>query len=242
MISLEISLIITNFELRIGKMMYHESEKLMRNLEDLSAEEILLYSKHNFAENVVFASSLGLEDQVLLDMIMRNNIKIDIFTLDTGRLFDETYQLIQKSEEKYNCKIKIYFPNQEAVEQMVWQYGINLFYESSVLRKECCHIRKLEPLSRALTPYDAWICGRRQRQSSNRTNSKVIKVDNNKRFKINPLYKWTEKELWNYIRKYDVPYNPLHDENFPSIGCACCTRAVRSGENLRSGRWWREAP
>ncbi len=222
--------------------MYNELEQMNNELQNLTAEEILLYSKQNFAENVVFASSLGLEDQVVLDMIMRNKLGIDIFTLDTGRLFPETYQLIQKFEEKYDCKIKIYFPKQKLVEKMVNEHGVNLFYESITLRKECCHIRKLEPLSRALAPYGSWICGLRQQQSTTRTNINVIEVDSKDKFKINPLYNWTEEQLWDYIKKYDVPYNELHDKGFPSIGCASCTRAVADGDDIRGGRWWWEDP
>ncbi|UDQ97522.1 phosphoadenylyl-sulfate reductase [Lentisphaerota bacterium WC36G] len=222
--------------------MFHELEGIKTQIKDFSAEEVLLFAKHNFSDGLVFASSFGLEDQVILDMIMRNNLKIEIFTLDTGRLFPETYQLIEQTEKKYDCKVKVYFPKNESVEKMVNQHGVNSFYKSIALRKECCQIRKLEPLSRALANSDAWICGLRKEQAVTRSDVNVIELDNNERFKINPLFDWNEERMWDYIKKYDVPYNELHDKNFPSIGCASCTRAIADGEDIRNGRWWWETP
>jgi len=211
-------------------------------LTEKSAEDILSFVNDKPGVNLVFASSLGAEDQVIFDMIYRLNLDIPVFTLDTGRLFHETYELIAETEKRYNKKIEIFFPNHQAVEKMVNQDGINLFYKSSDLRKKCCYVRKLEPLARALKPYNAWICGLRREQAISRSNVKVIDFDANERIKINPLIDWTEEDVWNYIRKYDVPYNKLHDKGFSSIGCACCTRAVAPGEHVRSGRWWWEAP
>jgi phosphoadenosine phosphosulfate reductase len=216
--------------------------KLQNSLEKKSAEEILLSVYDLIGKDIVFASSLGAEDQVTFDMITRMKLNIPIFTLDTGRLFKETYELIEESERKYKQKIEIFFPEHKAVEEMVNQNGINLFYKTPELRKKCCHVRKLEPLSRALKPYKAWICGLRREQAATRLETKVIDFDNNGRIKVNPLINWTEKEVWDYIKKYDVPYNKLHDKGFLSIGCSCCTRAVAPGEHVRSGRWWWEAP
>jgi len=207
-----------------------------------SAEDILSLISKELGNDLVFASSLGAEDQVIFDMISRLGLDIPVFTLDTGRLFQETYDLIAATEKKYNKKIKIFFPKHEAVEKMVNEFGVNSFYESSELRKKCCHVRKLEPLFRALSPYDAWICGLRRDQAETRADVKVIALDDSSKIKINPLINWTEEDVWNYIKKYDVPYNKLHDKGFLSIGCAPCTRAVAPGEHVRSGRWWWETP
>jgi phosphoadenosine phosphosulfate reductase len=211
-------------------------------LAEKSAEDILTLIKKDMKDDIVFASSLGAEDQVIFDMINRLNLDIPVFTLDTGRLFQESYDLIAETEKKYNKKIEIFFPDHKAVEEMVNEDGINLFYKNSELRKKCCHVRKLEPLSRALKPYGAWICGLRREQAETRSGVKVIALDGNEKVKINPLIDWTEDDVWNYIRKYDVPYNKLHDKGFLSIGCAPCTRAVAPGEHVRSGRWWWEDP
>ncbi len=210
--------------------------------EGKSAEDILVWTNETLGKDVVFASSLGAEDQVIFAMISRLGLDIPVFTLDTGRVFQETYDLIAETEKKYNKKIEIFFPKHEAVEKMINKHGINLFYESSELRKKCCHVRKLEPLSRALKPYKAWICGLRREQAPTRSEVKVIDFDANGKIKINPLINWTEKEIWDYIKEYGVPYNKLHDRGFLSIGCACCTRAVAPGEHVRSGRWWWEDP
>ncbi len=222
----------------------HENEILEQEnfLAEKSAEDILVYINKKLPKDIVFASSLGAEDQVIFDMINRLKLDIPVFTLDTARVFQETYDLIAETEKKYKKKIKIFFPNHQAVEEMVNQDGVNLFYKNSELRKKCCHVRKLEPLSRALKPYSAWICGLRREQAETRSGVKTIALDANKKIKINPLIDWTEKDVWNYIRKYDVPYNKLHDKGFLSIGCSCCTRAVAPGEHIRSGRWWWEDP
>ncbi len=220
----------------------NEIKKAQALLAGKSAEKILSFVNEKFNGDAVFASSLGAEDQVIFDMIDKLKLDIPVFTLDTGRLFQETYDLIAKTGKKYNKEIEIFFPNNQDVEKMVKQDGINLFYKSSELRKRCCHVRKLEPLSRALKPYKAWICGLRREQAVSRSGLKAIDFDTNGRIKINPLIDWTEKDVWNYIKKYNVPYNKLHDKGFLSIGCASCTRAVLPGEHIRSGRWWWEAP
>lgn len=192
---------------------------------------------------ITFANSMGAEDMVLTDIIQREQLAIEIFSLDTGRLPTETYDLIAETEQKYNTKLKIFFPQAEAVETYVRAKGINAFYESIELRKACCHMRKVEPLQRALKGKKAWVTGMRAEQSSTRTDLAFREFDEgNKLEKFNPLSDWTEQEVWAYIRMFDVPYNKLHDQFYPSIGCAPCTRAIAVGEDVRAGRWWWEDP
>ena len=192
---------------------------------------------------ITFANSFGAEDMVLTDIIMREKLAIEIFSLDTGRLPVETYTLMAEAESTYNTKLKVYFPKHEVVEQYVQTKGINAFYESIDLRKACCHMRKVEPLQRALNGKQAWITGMRAEQATTRANLPVKEFDEgNKLEKFNPLSDWTEQEVWAYIRVHEVPYNKLHDTFYPSIGCAPCTRAVAMGEDVRAGRWWWEDP
>ncbi|MFA7229824.1 MAG: phosphoadenylyl-sulfate reductase [Victivallaceae bacterium] len=206
-------------------------------------EEVLKWAAEYFNGQVVFSTALGAEDQVITDMIFRNKLNIPQVTLDTGRMFDETYKLLRENEQRYNMRIKVFFPDAVAVESMVNEHGINLFRDSIENRKLCCRVRKIEPLKRALTPYSAWICGLRREQSITRNEINVIDWDeSNQKVKINPLASWTEQEVWDYIRDNAVPYNELHDKGFPSIGCAGCTRAVKRSEHVRAGRWWWEAP
>ncbi len=195
------------------------------------------------ANNVTFANSFGAEDMVLTDIILRNQLGIEIFSLDTGRLPSETYDLIAKTEQSYNTKLKIFFPQADTVETYVRTHGINAFYESIELRKACCHMRKVEPLRRALNGKKAWITGMRAEQSTTRVNLPFREFDaGNQLEKLNPLSNWTEQEVWGYIRLHEVPYNKLHDQFYPSIGCAPCTRAIAVGEDIRAGRWWWEDP
>jgi phosphoadenosine phosphosulfate reductase len=190
-----------------------------------------------------FASSLGAEDMILTDLITKARLPIEIFSLDTGRLPLETYDLMAKVQERYGLKLKVFYPQAEPLEQFVRSNGINAFYDSVELRKACCQIRKVEPLQRALRGHKAWITGMRAEQSATRTTLPVRAFDEgNGLEKFNPLADWTEKEVWAYIRIHEVPYNALHDKFFPSIGCAPCTRAVTPGEDIRSGRWWWENP
>jgi phosphoadenosine phosphosulfate reductase len=192
---------------------------------------------------ITFANSYGAEDMVLTDIIAKENLAIEIFSLDTGRLSAETYTLMGDVENTYVIKPMVFFPKHEAVESYVRTQGINAFYESIELRKACCHMRKVEPLQRALTGKQAWITGMRAEQATTRSNLPVREYDaGNKLEKFNPLSDWTEKEVWAYIRLYNVPYNALHDQFYPSIGCAPCTRAVAMGEDIRAGRWWWEDP
>lgn len=195
-----------------------------------------------FPGHVVFSSSLGQEDQVLTDVIARNNIPVEIFTLDTGRLFYQTYELIEKTNARYNIKLKVYFPESGDVEAFVTEKGMNSFYDSVENRKECCHLRKVKPLNRALLGAKVWITGLRSEQSDNRKEMPMIEWDEQRQlYKFNPLINWSYEEMIAYIEAQQVPYNTLHDHGFTSIGCAPCTRAVEPGEDARAGRWWWEA-
>jgi phosphoadenosine phosphosulfate reductase len=192
---------------------------------------------------VTFANSFGAEDMVLSDIILTEHLPIEIFSLDTGRLPAETYTLIGEVERKYETRLKIYFPLHETVESYVRTHGMNAFYESVDLRKSCCGMRKVEPLRRALAGKKAWITGLRAAQSTTRTALPVREYDDgNGLEKYNPLADWSEQEVWAYIRIHGVPYNALHDQFYPSIGCAPCTRSIAVGEDVRAGRWWWENP
>ncbi|MBB5017681.1 phosphoadenosine phosphosulfate reductase [Chitinivorax tropicus] len=192
----------------------------------------------------VFANSLGAEDMVLTDLIAKSGAAIETFSLDTGRLPAETYALMQETKAAYPAlPIKLYFPQTALVEEYVNQHGINGFYDSVELRKACCHARKIEPLQRALSGKKAWITGLRRQQSTTRTDLPEHEFDHDNGLeKFNPLVEWTEKEVWEYIRAQQIPYNALHDKHYPSIGCAPCTRAIAVGEDIRAGRWWWEDP
>ena len=191
-----------------------------------------------------FANSLGAEDMVITDLIAKNQLNIEIFSLDTGRLPAETYTLMQRTGETYPAApIKVYFPDTAATEAFVNANGINAFYNSVDMRKACCNIRKIVPLKRALADKKAWITGLRREQSVTRTDLGDTEWDaGNNLWKFNPLIEWTEKEVWEYIRANQVPYNELHDKHYPSIGCSPCTRAIAMGEDVRAGRWWWENP
>jgi len=220
-----------------------KARQLTIRLKDKSPEEVLMFAIDHFGQKITFASSLGAEDQVITDMLSKIKRNITIFTLDTGRMFPETYDILEKTCNYYNIRIKVYFPDYKKVEEMVEEKGINLFYRSVENRQRCCFLRKKEPLKRAFQGMDAWICGLRKEQSVTRINNKVVEWDEqNGLFKINPVIDWSEQELWDYIRQHKVPYNELHDKGFPSIGCQPCTRAVKPGEDVRAGRWWWEEP
>lgn len=192
---------------------------------------------------ITFANSFGAEDMVLTDIILREKLAIEIFSLDTGRLPAETYTLMAEVERTYQTKLKVYFPEHEIVEHYVNTNGINAFYESVELRKACCHMRKVAPLQRALNGKQAWVTGMRAEQATTRAQLPEQEFDaSNQLEKFNPLTDWTEQEVWAYIRMHQVPYNQLHDAFYPSIGCAPCTRAVAMGEDVRAGRWWWEGP
>lgn len=209
----------------------------------VAAAETLLADIARDFQPAALANSLGAEDMVLTDLILKNGLPIEIFSLDTGRLPPETYALMADVQLHYGLKLKLYYPNHESVEIFTRNHGINGFYDSVELRKACCHARKVEPLQRALAGKRAWVTGLRAQQSATRTDLPVRAFDEaNGLEKFSPLSAWSEKEVWAYIRLFDVPYNKLHDRFYPSIGCAPCTRPVAIGEDVRAGRWWWEEP
>jgi len=194
-----------------------------------------------FPGKVVFSSSLGQEDQVITDAIFRKGLPIRIFTLDTGRLFGESYELLERTVARYKKNIEVYFPDAFEVEQFVNAKGVNSFYESVENRKECCNIRKVRPLNRALQGAAVWITGLRAEQSEGRKQMPIIEwMEDKQLYKFNPLLHWTYGQVLDYIKEFYVPYNPLHDKGYISIGCAPCTRAIEPGEDPRAGRWWWE--
>ena len=218
------------------------TEEIVKRIKNASLDEALEIVTQLFPGQVVFSSSLGQEDQVITDAIFRNNLPIKIFTLDTGRLFNESYELLEKTMARYNKNIMVYFPDYSDVESFVTVKGINSFYESVENRKECCYIRKVKPLNRALQGAKVWIAGLRSEQSENRKGMHIIEwLEDKQLYKFNPLIDWSFQEVLDYISEYNVPYNTLHDKGFISIGCAPCTRAIEPGEDPRSGRWWWEA-
>ncbi|MCA1247100.1 phosphoadenylyl-sulfate reductase [Massilia sp. MS-15] len=191
----------------------------------------------------VFASSLAAEDMVLLDLILKAALPIGIFSLETGRLHAETLDMLDRVRATYGIDIALFKPQPEAVQAYVANNGLNAFYDSVEMRKECCRIRKVEPLGRALAGKRAWITGQRRAQSSTRAELAVQEMDAAHGMqKFNPLADWSEQDVWEYLRTHHVPYNALHERGFPSIGCEPCTRAVQPGEDVRAGRWWWENP
>lgn len=209
----------------------------------LTAQDVLKLALETFGRKVALSSSFGAEDMVLVDMLMKIDPKARIFTLDTGRLPQETYNLMDATRQKYGVPIDVFFPQAETVQAMVAEHGLNLFYHSVENRKLCCGVRKMEPLRRALSGLDAWITGLRREQAVTRTTVHKVEWDErNELVKLNPLVDWTQEDVWKYVREHNVPYNALHDRGYPSIGCGPCTRAVQPGEHERAGRWWWEHP
>ncbi len=222
------------------------SLEIVKNIEEkilsLNTSDLIKYIIENH-KNVALSSSLGVEDQVLTDMIFKVDKKTKVFTLDTGRLHSETYKVMDETNLKYGVKLEVYFPKSEDVEKLYLTQGINGHFESIENRKNCCNIRKIEPLKRALKGVDIWITGLRASQSVTRNEMPIIEWDENfKVIKLNPLINWSEEQVWDYIKANKVPYNKLHDSGYPSIGCEPCTRAVKDGEDIRAGRWWWENP
>ena len=219
-------------------------EALKEDFAGKEPHEIIRWGLDFFGtDKIALSSSLGAEDQVLTDMIIKINPTAKIFTLDTGRLPQETYDVMAETMKTYGMKYEVLFPESRDVEGMENSFGPNLFYEGIEKRKLCCEVRKLRPLRKILSTLDAWICGLRREQSVTRTRVEKIEWDENfSMVKLNPLADWTEEHVWNYIRGNNVPYNKLHDNGYPSIGCAPCTRAVKPGEAARAGRWWWEEP
>ena len=221
-----------------------EIQRINAEVEAKSPEAILQWALKAFGDSLRLASSFGAEDMVLIDMASRVAPGIRIFTLDTGRLPEETYRLMDTARRKYGIRIEAFFPDAAAVEKLTAQKGFYSFRESVENRIECCHIRKVEPLKRALAGARAWITGLRRDQAETRKAVAKAEIDetNGGIVKINPLADWTEERVWEYIKKNKIPYNALHDAGYRSIGCSPCTRAVKPGEDVRSGRWWWENP
>ena len=206
-----------------------------------TAEEVLRVVSKLTSESVVFSTSLGYEDQVITHMIFSEQLSISVFTLDTGRLFPETYSVLNSTLERYKKPIQVFYPNTTAIEQLLTNKGPFSFYESTDNRKECCYVRKVEPLQRALKGHTIWITGIRADQSGNRSNMPMVEWDEaNNIIKVHPILNWTLQNVKDHIFEYNIPYNPLHDKGFVSIGCQPCTRAIKDGEDFRAGRWWWE--
>lgn len=192
---------------------------------------------------IALASSLSIEDQVLTDMLLKQNPGARVFFIDTGRHFQKTYDLMEETMQRYNFHYEVYAPDNKELEEAVSKYGPNFFYESVELRKKCCEIRKVVPLKRVLSTVEGWICGLRREQSPTRQDIDIFEWDAaHAIYKINPIAFWTEENVWDYIKKHNVPYSHLYNKGFRSIGCRPCTRAVLPGEDVRSGRWWWEDP
>lgn len=222
-------------------MITNEIKKILDSLSNLNETQSLRYFAEEFPNEVVFSTSFGMEDQVISDFILKNELPIKIFTLDTGRMFAETYSTWEKTNMQYRTAIEPYYPDAPSIENYVKTNGINAFYDSPELRKLCCHIRKVAPLKRALQGNKVWITGLRAEQSPNREQMPIVEWDEaNQIIKFHPLLHWKTNEVLTYLRTNGIPYNPLHDKGFISIGCQPCTRAVKEGEDFRAGRWWWE--
>ena len=225
------------------EIIFEHIKKIADEMEMKSAHNILKWAIDTYGLRIGLASSFGAEDLVLIDMMVKiNKEKTKVFTLDTGRLNQETYDVMDEIRRKYGIQIIVYFPEQNEVEQMVRIKGMNLMYESVENRKLCCEIRKVHPLNRALDNLDGWITGLRREQTTMRSDVKKIEIDysHGNIVQVNPLADWTHEVVWDYIHTNNVPYNKLHDIGYPNIGCEPCTRAVTPNEDPRSGRWWWE--
>jgi phosphoadenosine phosphosulfate reductase len=217
--------------------------KLNLEFRHLDTKGVLEYFLKKYRAKIAMSSSFGAEDQVLTDLILKIDNEADIFTLDTGRLPQQTYDVMHRTNLKYKTKIRVYFPRSRDIEKLYHRQGVNGFYDSVENRKECCFVRKIAPLRRALNGVEVWVTGLRAEQSPTREEMQMLEWDEgNGVIKLNPLILWSEADVWSYIRENGVPYNALHDEGYPSIGCAPCTRAVEAGADIRSGRWWWENP
>lgn len=216
-------------------------ESLLDLISDKTEVEALRLLTELFPGQVAFSSSLGYEDQVITDLILKNDLPIRIFTLDTGRLFEESYKTLQRTNRHYETKLEVVFPKHDSVEKLVSNKGPYSFYDSVENRKECCFIRKVEPLNRALQGVKIWVTGIRAEQSGNRQEMPQIERDDaHDLFKFHPIISWSFEQVKAYVKSNNVPYNLLHDKGFVSIGCAPCTRAIQEGEDFRAGRWWWE--
>jgi phosphoadenosine phosphosulfate reductase len=220
-------------------------EENSTDFEGLTAREIVTWALANYHPRLGLACSFQAEESVLIDMMYRiRGSDFRLFTLDTGRLNQETYDCMDAIRQRYGVRLEVYFPDAVKVQEMVRSHGLNLFYNSVDLRKLCCGVRKVEPLNRALKGMDAWMTGLRREQAVTRTDVRKVELDrdHDNIIKINPLADWSYDQVWDYIRRHNLPYNRLHKQGYPSIGCAPCTRAVKPGEDVRAGRWWWENP
>lgn len=217
-------------------------DKINRRLEQAGPKKVLEWGLETFADKIAICSAFGPEGMVLLHMLSEIGRPFRVFTLDTGRLHQETHELMQRCEELYDLKIDVYTPDSDDVREMVRQHGINLFYQNPQLRELCCEMRKVRPMRRALKGLSAWITGLRRIQTVSRSAVAKLEIDpvHDGILKLNPLAAWSEQEVWDYIIGLKLPYNTLHDHGYRSIGCAPCTRAINPGEALRAGRWWWE--
>ncbi len=215
---------------------------LAAEYETCPAEDVIRWALESFGSMVAISTSFQAEGNVILDMAQRIDPEVKVFTIDTGRLPQETYDLIDRVRERYGIDVQVYSPDQDELGQMVGEHGVNPFYRSVSLRLLCCNVRKVEPLNRALKDLDAWISGLRRSQVETRANAAKIERDtgHGRVIKVNPLADWSYERVWEYIRANQVPYNELYDKGYTSIGCAPCTRSIRSGEDFRAGRWWWE--
>ncbi len=224
-------------------MIYSKVKDYQLLFSGMKTSEMLSHILQNHLGGVCFSTSLSAEDQVITHILCNLKGDVDIFTLDTGRLFYETYDLIDRTNKHFGIRMRVMFPDADRVENMVQEKGVNLFYHSIENRKQCCHVRKIEPLQRALKGKEIWITGLRIEQSPTRNELHHAEWDQvNKVIKVNPLLNWSETEVWDYIKKHNIPYNPLHDQGYPSLGCKPCTRTISPIEDIRAGRWWWENP
>ncbi len=216
----------------------------LRQVDHTNARDILAAALDHYGERIAIAMSFQIGGCVLLDMIHRMNRRVEIISIDTGRLPEETYECASRITDRYDFPIRWVFPKHEAVETMIREKGVYSFRDSIENRKSCCGIRKVEPLTRALEPFDAWITGRRVEQSEQRSELATAEPDAGHpgMIKVNPLAHWKVSDIWHYIRKHNVPYSRLYDEGYLSIGCECCTRSCKGGDDERAGRWWWESP
>ena len=219
-----------------------EVKRLNDEFEGSSPREVLEWASRNLGSGVALATSFQLQGMVLLDMLVRTDPRARVFTLDTGRLPSQTYELMDRVRDRYGVNVEVLFPDKAEVEEMVARHGVNLFYKSVENRRLCCQVRKTNPLNGFLRTLDAWISSIRADQTEQRAGARKFEIDylHGRMLKINPILDWTIERVWDYVRENDVPYNELHDMGYPSIGCAPCTRAVKEGDDPRAGRWWWE--
>ncbi|MFT6397564.1 MAG: phosphoadenosine phosphosulfate reductase [Bradymonadia bacterium] len=227
-----------------AKLTDSELSALNARFADASASDVLRWAMEQYGDRLVVASSFGAEDVVLIDLAAKISKNVRVFTLDTGRLHQETYDVLEAVVDKYGIEVEVMSPDTVSLQELIRAKGPNSFYASVDNRKECCSVRKVEPLKRVLNTADAWVTGLRREQAVTRSEIQHFERDdsNGGMLKVNPVASWTHDEIWDHIHANNVPYNRLHDQGFPSIGCAPCTRAIEAGEDVRAGRWWWESP